>query len=114
MAQERRLWEHGNDPATYQSILDEGAICLMYPMDFVPKEQAVEMSKKGEPRTDVKFENVSVKELGPDSAALAYHASVQNGGKPYRGSVASVYIKRSDEWKLAVTAHQPWPEERQD
>ena len=108
MAQERRLWERGNDPATYQSILDDGAICLMYPMDFVPKEQAVEMSKKGEPRTDVKFEDISVKELGPDSAALSYHASVKNSDKPYRGSIASVYVKRDDGWKLAVTAHQPW------
>ena len=113
MELEKGFWESGSDPKYYERSMDEGAISVMEPMGFISKHDAVEMSKDGEDWTDLKMHDVKVVELTPDCVAIAYHgeAKGKKSGKPYRGSVSLVYVRREGAWKFGMTTHQPWKAE---
>ena len=70
---------------------------------------AVESAKGAEPFTDVQFKDVIVREIAPNVAMLVYHGQgARVGGKPYHGSICSVYVKRDGRWQSVLSAHQPW------
>jgi hypothetical protein len=111
---ERRFWEEANNPKLYETSMTDDAMTIIEPMGYVDKKQAVEMSSKGAPFKDVEMQDIQMRELTPECVALAYHGKgIQQGKKePYHGSICSVYVRKDNEWKLAVTDHQPWHPEQ--
>lgn len=109
IALERRLWTESDNPATLREIVLDEAISVIEPMGFITKQQAMGMPAE-HPWTDVRMTDVVVHQVTDDCITLAYHGQGTQEGRdePYRGSIASVYVKREGRWQLALTAHQPW------
>ena len=107
---ERGFWESGGDPKFYKESMLDSAVTVMEPMGFLSKQTAVDAAKQGENWTEVRMHDVKFVELTPDCVAIAYHGEGKGSksGKPYRGSINSVYVRRDGEWKLGMTSHQPW------
>lgn len=109
IALERRLWTEANNPAAMGEIALDEAISVIEPMGFITKQQAMGMPAEN-PWTDVQMSDIVVHQVTDDCVTLAYHGQGNQAGReePYRGSIASVYVKRDGRWQLALTAHQPW------
>ena len=107
---ERRFWEEANNPQLFREAFADDGLTILEPIGYIEKDQAVEMSAKGKPFTNVVMEDVHIRELTPDCVALAYHGQGTADGQnePYRGSICSIYVRRSNRWQLAVTDHQKW------
>lgn len=109
IALEKQLWDRANDPAAYDHVVADDAISVIEPLGFVDKRTAMAMAPKGRPFRDLVMHDLIVRPLTADCIAIAYHAEArQDDGKPYRGSICSVYLRREGRWQLALTAHQPW------
>jgi hypothetical protein len=106
---ERRLWTESNDPRTLEQVAIDEAITIIEPMGFITKQQAISMPSE-HPWTDVRMTDIVVHQVTDDCVTLAYHGEGRQEGRaePYRGSIASVYVRRDGRWQLALTAHQPW------
>lgn len=109
IALERRLWTEANDPAAMDKIVLDEAISVIEPMGFITKQQAMAMPAENA-WTDVQMTDIVAYQVTDDCVTLAYHGQGMQEGRdePYRGSIASVYVKRDGRWQLALTAHQPW------
>jgi hypothetical protein len=109
---EKGFWSRSNDPAYFAANIADDAVTVIEPIGFIEKPMAVESAKGGKPFTDVQFKDIIVREIAPNVAMLVYHGQgVHVGGKPYYGSICSVYVKRDGRWQSVLTAHQPWKPE---
>jgi len=114
LAIEKGFWMHADDPDFFaDNIADEG-ISVIEPMGFIPKPQSVKMAAD-KPYRDVQMKDVILHQVSPDCVILAYHGQGSHDGDadPYRGSIASTYVRRDGRWQLVLTAHQPWKPEEQ-
>ncbi len=108
---EQAGWEalSGGDPRShYDRVLSENAVMIV-PNMVLDRTAALD-SWQGVPPWDAyQLTNREVLELGPDTAALIYHATAHRAGQhpPYHAVMTSVYVHRSDGWRLAL--HQQTP-----
>ena len=106
---EKGFWSRSNDPDYFAANIANDAVTVIEPMGFIEKPMAVESAKGAKPFSDVEFKDVIVREIAPDVAMLVYHGQgTRAEGKPYLGSICSVYVKRDGRWQSVLTAHQPW------
>jgi len=106
---EKGFWSRSNDAAYFAANIADDAVTVIEPMGFIEKPMAVESTKGAEPFTEVEFKDVIVREIAPNVAMLVYHGQgARAGGKPYHGSICSVYVKRDGRWQSVLSAHQPW------
>ena len=106
---EKGFWSRSNDPDYFAANIANDAVTVIEPMGFIEKAMAVESTKGAKPFSDVEFKDVIVREIAPDVAMLVYHGQgTRADGKPYLGSICSVYVKRDGRWQSVLTAHQPW------
>ncbi|MDQ3871366.1 MAG: nuclear transport factor 2 family protein [Chloroflexota bacterium] len=110
VALERRFWDESNNPHLFSEAIADGALTVIEPMGFIEKDQAVEAAGHGERWIDVEFSDVRIREMTPDCVILAYHGQGrrERDDKPYRGTIASTYVRRDARWQLGLTVHQPW------
>lgn len=106
---EKRFWTEADNPGQFRDHVADEAIMVIEPMGFIDKQQFVAMPAE-KPWIDVEMSDVRVRQLSPDCVILAYHGQGRHEGdeEPYRGSIASVYLKRDGKWQLALSSHQPW------
>ncbi len=109
VALERGFWTNADDRHYFEENLADGSITVIEPVGFIDKVGALRMISD-RPWTRVEMTDLTIREVTPDCVILAYHGSGLREGddRPYRGSVASTYIRRDGRWRLALTAHQPW------
>jgi len=110
---EKRFWEAA-DATAYQEDMTDQAVIVMEPAGFLTKQNAVEMAQQGNTGfTGVRLQDVKTIELNPDCAVIAYHGEgTSRQGKKTRSTVSSTYVRENGQWKLAMTTHQPWPEDK--
>lgn len=108
LALEKRFWTEADNPDLFRETFAEEGIFAGEPMGFIGKQQAMAMTAE-EPWTEVEMSDVHVVQLTPDVVILAYHGQGRHEGneEPYRGNIASTYVRRDGRWLLALTAHQP-------
>jgi hypothetical protein len=109
LAIEKCFWTRADDPRMFEENLADAGISVIEPMGFIEKPQAVKMAAD-KPYRNVEMTDVIVHQVTPDCVILAYHGQASREGdeEPYRGSIASTYVKQDGRWQLALTAHQPW------
>lgn len=110
LAIERGFWDNADSPEFFGRTIADGGITVIEPMGAIPKQMAVQAAGQGEKWIDVEMTDVVVNEVGTDCVALAYHAQAKRAsdGSPYRGSIASAYVRNGEGWQMALTCHQPW------
>jgi len=109
LAIEKGFWTQVDNPRFFEENLADEGLSVIEPMGFIRKRQAVQMTAD-KPYQDVEMTDVVLRQITPDCVILAYHGQgTRDGDKaPYRGSIASTYVKQNGRWQLALTAHQPW------
>lgn len=109
LAIERGFWTHADDPRYFEDHYADDGMTVLEPMGVIGKETAVGMTADS-PWTDVEMTDVEIREITPDLVVLAYHGVGRRDDDeaPYRGSIASSYVRRDGRWQLVLTAHQPW------
>ncbi len=109
LAIERGLWTKADNPKYFEEHILDGGLSVIEPMGFIEKEQAVRMPAE-KPWDEVEMLDVEVRQVTLDCVILAYHGRGRRDGdeKPYEGSIASTYLRVDGNWKLALSAHQPW------
>jgi Domain of unknown function (DUF4440) len=107
---EERLWTEADRPETFREVVADQGISVIEPMGAIDKERALSMPADA-PWVDVEMRDVVIRAITPEVVVLAYHGSGRRSsdGMPYRGSIASTYVRIDGRWQLALTAHQPWP-----
>ncbi len=110
LALERRLWGEANSPDFFRRAIADGGLSVIEPMGAIPKEMAVQAAGQGERWVDLDMRDLVANEVTPDCVVLAYHARAkrESDGTPYRGSIASTYVRIDGQWQVAMTCHQPW------
>jgi hypothetical protein len=106
---ERGFWTRADDRRYYDENMVDGALSVIEPMGAVEKAQALS-NLADAPWTDVDMRDVTIREVTPEVVVLAYHGTGRHArdDKPFRGSIASVYVRDGNRWRLALTSHQPW------
>ena len=109
LAIEKGFWTEADDPQYFSEHIAEGGLTVIEPMGFVEKQQAVAMTAD-RPWDQVEMLDVQVRQITPDCVIVAYHGRGSQGGdrKPYMGSIAAAYVRQDGQWRLAISAHQPW------
>ena len=109
LALERRFWTEADNPDFYREHMADGGLTVIEPMGAIDKSKAVEMTAE-QPWQDVEFTDVDVRQVAPDCVIVAYHGEGSHEGeeRPYRGSIASAYVRLGGRWQLVLSAHQPW------
>jgi hypothetical protein len=110
LALERRFWDEANSPDFFRQAIADGGLSVIEPMGAIPKEMAVQAAGQGERWVGVEMSDLVANEVTPDCVVVAYHARArrESDGTPYRGSIASTYLRIGDSWAMVMTCHQPW------
>lgn len=106
---EKGFWTMADDPQYFRDHVADGGLVVIEPMGFVEKQQSVEMTAD-RPWTDVEMLDVQARRITPDCIIVAYHGRGRRSAddEPYQGSIASTYVQQDGQWRLALSAHQPW------
>lgn len=109
LAVEKGFWTEADDPGYFAEHIADGGLSVIEPMGFVEKQQVVAMPAD-HAWVDVEMLDVQVRQITPDCVILAYHGRARRSGdgEPYAGSIASAYVRQDGQWRLAISAHQPW------
>jgi ketosteroid isomerase-like protein len=114
VAVERTLWK--NDIAAYERTLTDDATLVFVETGPISKATAIDEIRKENERGrrwgDVRFDDTQVTPVSDDVAALTYKATAhwQNEDAGMTALCTSVYVRRSDGWKLALHQQSNYPE----
>jgi hypothetical protein len=113
LAIEKGFWTRADDPHYFEEHIADGGISVIEPMGVIDRERAVEMAADA-PWSDVEVEDVVTRQVTPDLVVLAYRGSARRSsdGRPYRGRIASAYVRQDGRWVLALTTHQQLADDR--
>jgi hypothetical protein len=106
---ERKLWT--NDPIAYQKHLIEEAVLVFGETGPIGRDTAIDAIHKevaeGDKWTSVDITNVISMSLDRNAALLTYKAAARRKSLSVKVLATSVYVRRGDDWKLAL--HQQTP-----
>jgi hypothetical protein len=108
-ALEEKFWP--GDAAFYRAHLDaQCAIAFTEMAGVMPKEQIAGMMKEPQRWNDLKIERKGFYQPTKDVAIIIYAvAATRANGTPHLAHVASVYVNRDGEWKMASHQQTPVP-----
>ncbi len=106
---ERALW--AGDPLLYQRTLIEEAVLVFGATGPIGRDAAVEAIRKqaadGDVWTEIEISDAITLSLDVDAALLTYRAFASRRSGSVRVLATSVYVRRGDEWRMAL--HQQTP-----
>jgi hypothetical protein len=112
---ERKLWL--NDAALYETHVLEDGLLVFPETGVISRDVAIsairQENTEGRKWAEVHFENVHVLALTSDVAILTYKAIArwQHETGNYTTLASSVYVKRGNNWKLALHQQSPLGDE---
>jgi hypothetical protein len=91
----------------YSALLTDDAVMLLPQVGVLSHDKALD-GMDAQPWSWFQIRNPQTVELSPDSAVLHYRVQARRDFQSeYQALIASTYIRRDGEWKLAV--HQQTP-----
>jgi Domain of unknown function (DUF4440) len=110
MALEREGWDalSGPDGGEYYSRrLDDDAL-MAFPFGVLDRAQALAAMSSAPPWSRYAIRDAHVLRLGNDAATITYNVAAQREGQSeFRAVVTSAYVRRGDQWKLALHQQSP-------
>jgi hypothetical protein len=106
---EHRFWDAAGDPAFYRRhVADEAR--FVFTFGVMDKAATVASMEEADPWSEVEITETSSTPIADEVAVLTYRASAaRDGGGLYEAVVASVYVRRGDDWLLALHQQTPVP-----
>ena len=103
---EKDFWLGGAD--VYRQHLADEAL-MIFPGLVLTKPQTVESIAAATRWKSVEFSEQRLVRLTQDAVALVYRASGSREGDrgPYSALVSSLYVRREEEWRLALHQQSP-------
>jgi hypothetical protein len=108
---ERELWK--TDAELYGDRLVDEALLVFAETGVIGRQVAVEAIRQenaeGRRWGEVAFDDARAQQLGDDAAALIYRVTArwEHEDARYTALASSVYVRRDEQWKLAL--HQQTP-----
>ena len=97
----------GSGRRHYASVLTHDAVMLLPGVGLLSHDAALD-GMDGQPWSWFQIRNPQVVALVDDAAVLTYRAQARRDFQPeYQALIASTYVRRDGEWKLAL--HQQTP-----
>ncbi len=101
---ERALWK--SDPLLYRQHLIEEAVLVFAETGPIGRDEAVDAIRQevteGDKWTDVDITDVITMTLDTNAALLSYRASAVRKSGRVRVLATSAYVRRGDDWNLAL------------
>jgi hypothetical protein len=91
----------------YEDVLDDEVLMLLPGGMVLDDRAAIVEAMSGQPWDRYELEDVRVSHPLPDVGVVAYGADAERAGGSYSAVFSSLYVRRSDGWKLAF--HQQTP-----
>jgi hypothetical protein len=108
---EERGWHAlvaGTGPEFYEDLCTDDAVMLFPGGMVLDRDDAIEGLRHAPTWATFELSDARVVPLADDAAVVVYRATAQRAGEePYRAAMSSTYVRRGDEWRLAV--HQQTP-----
>jgi Domain of unknown function (DUF4440) len=107
------LSSRGGAAGFYRRVLDDTAVMLLPGGLLLDDREAIITCMSAPPWSSYQLHGLRVFQLTPDTGIVVYEvAARRDGARPYSALVSSLYVRRSDGWKLAM--HQQTPNQLTD
>jgi hypothetical protein len=107
---ERRGWDALCTPSGasfYADLMTEDAV-MVFPGSVMTKKESLAAMRSAKPWTTYRIEDPRVLRVGSGGRLVLYRAIAKRAsGAPYNALMTSVYVRRSDGWKMVF--HQQTP-----
>jgi hypothetical protein len=102
----------GTGDAFYGRIMTENGVMVLADGSIRDRDGVVESLRDAPAWNSFEVSDERLVEMGPDAAALVYtgRAFRAAGGPAFVGAMTSVYVRQSDQWRLALYQQTPVPE----
>ena len=107
LALERQGWDslcNSTGDAIYGQVMTEEAVMVMANGEVMDRDSVVAALGQAPPWRTYEISDVRLVPTGSDSVALVYRGTAyREADEPaFIGLMSSVYVRRSDEWRLAL------------
>lgn len=95
----------------YGKIMTEDAVMVLANGAVMDRSAVVDALRQAPPWRRYDISDARLIEAGPDSVVLVYVGSAYRGGDDpdFVGAMSSVYVRRGDDWRLALYQQTPMP-----
>ncbi len=110
---ERQGWDalcDGTAADFYGRLMTPDAVMVLANGAVLDRAEVVAALAEAPPWASYRLEDLRVVDTGPDSAALVYRGTARRDGQdPFAALMTSVYVRRGQEWRLALYTQTPAP-----
>jgi len=109
---ERRGWDALTSPngaAFYADLMTDDAM-MVFPGSVMTKQESLAAMRSAKPWSSYKFEDPRVLRVGTGGRLVLYRVTAKRAGAdPYDALMTSIYVRRSDGWKMVFHQQTPVP-----
>ncbi len=108
---ERRGWDAlctPNGAAFYADLMTDDAM-MVFPGSAMTKKESLAAMRAEKPWSSYKIEDPRVLRVGSGGRLVLYRAIAKRGAHVYDALMASIYVRRSDGWKMVFHQQTPAP-----
>lgn len=92
----------------YRDVLDDDAV-MVFPAMVLRGPDEILPTMAGPPWDAFRLLDVTVTLPGADTGVVTYRVDARRGDHPYRAWLTSVYVRRTEGWRLVLHQHSPDP-----
>jgi hypothetical protein len=108
---ERRGWDAlctPNGAAFYAELMTDDAM-MLFPGSAMTKKECLAAMRAEKPWSSYKIEDPRVLRVGTGGRLVLYRAIAKRGAHAYDALMTSIYVRRSDGWKMVFHQQTPAP-----
>jgi hypothetical protein len=108
---ERRGWDAlctPNGAAFYADLMTDDAM-MVFPAAAMTKKESLAAMRAEKPWSSYKIEDPRVLRVGTGGRLVLYRATAKRGARTYDALMTSIYVRRSDGWKMVFHQQTPVP-----
>ena len=107
---ERRGWDAlctPGGPSFYSDLMTDDAV-MVFPGSVMTKQESLAAMRSAKPWSTYRIEDPRVLRVGTGGRLVLYRAIAKRGSaEPYEALMTSIYVRRSDGWKMVFHQQSP-------